>query len=84
MNEFATKKIWKDSDELIVTDIYSAGEEKIEGVTIEAFLEKLEKKATYVPREKIVHFLQNRISSGDLVVTLGAGDITTVSSELIV
>lgn len=83
MKEFANAKVWKDSDELIVTDIFSAGEEKIEGVTIEAFLEKLEKKSTYVPREKLVDYLRSKITLGDLVVTLGAGDITKVSSELI-
>ncbi len=82
MDEFADA--WKDADELIVTDIYSAGEEKIEGVTIDAFLKKLTKKlVTYVPRENLVSFLQSKVRPNDIVVTLGAGDITKVSADLV-
>jgi UDP-N-acetylmuramate--alanine ligase len=82
MAQFANAKVWKDSDELIVTDIFSAGEDKIEGVTIEVFLKQLEKKFTYVPRDKLTDFLRKKIQANDLVVTLGAGDITKVSAEL--
>ncbi len=84
MSQFANAKVWKDSDELIVTDIFSAGEEKIEGVTIEIFLKRLDKKFTYVPRDKLTDFLRSKIEPNDLIVTLGAGDITKVSAELVI
>jgi UDP-N-acetylmuramate--alanine ligase len=83
MDEFAKKEVWQDCDRLIVTDIFSAGEEKIPGVTIEAFLDKLEFKSTYVPREEVVHFIKSQLISGDVVIALGAGDITGVSRELV-
>ncbi len=83
IDEFVKNSVWKDSDELIVTDIYSAGEAKIEGVSIEAFLERLEKKFTYVPRRELTAFLQGLVLENDIVITLGAGDVTQVSSELV-
>lgn len=83
MDEFAVS--WKDADELVVTDIYGAGEEKIEGVTIEAFLQRVQREnVTYVPREHLVSFLQSYVAPNDVVVTLGAGDVTKVGSELMV
>ena len=82
MDDFANA--WKDADELIVTDIYSAGESTIEGVSIEAFLKKVKRnKVTYIARDELVEFLQSNIASNDVVVTLGAGDITKVGSDLV-
>ena len=81
MEAFAA--VWGDVDELIVTDVYSAGEAKIDGVTIEAFLKRVKRdKVTYVPREELVSFLQAKVVPNDIVITLGAGDITKVSSDL--
>lgn len=83
IDDFAASSTWKDVDELIVTDIYSAGEQKIEGVTIEALLKKLKRNFTYIPRNEIVQHIQERALSGDVIVALGAGDITGVAKELV-
>ncbi len=82
MEEFLQPSIWKECDELIVTDIYSAGEDRIQGVDIEIFMKKMERRATYVPRSELAKFLQNEILPDDVVVMLGAGDITAVSAEI--
>lgn len=77
-----------DADSLVLTDIYSAGEEKIEGISGESILESVlsatNQEVSYIPnREKIAEFLIDRVSPGDLVITMGAGDIYKTGNELI-
>lgn len=79
---------FNDADVLILTDIYSAGEDRIEGVESRALFAGLReyghKDVTYLSdkREVIEHLLQI-IKPGDMVITLGAGDIGQVSDELV-
>jgi UDP-N-acetylmuramate--alanine ligase len=77
-----------DADVLILTEIYPAGEDRIEGVESKALFEGLReyghKDVTYLADKKeIVEHLLHIISPGDLVITLGAGDIWQVSEELV-
>jgi UDP-N-acetylmuramate--alanine ligase len=85
-NDFLTA--FYDADVLILTDIYPAGEERIEGVEAEALFEGIReyghKDVTYFENKKeIVDHLLRIIVPGDLVITLGAGDIWQVADELI-
>ncbi|PIQ86614.1 MAG: UDP-N-acetylmuramate--L-alanine ligase, partial [Candidatus Omnitrophica bacterium CG11_big_fil_rev_8_21_14_0_20_43_6] len=75
------------ADYLIITDIYAASEKPIEGVNAPALLEKLKKadpskEVLYLPKEEILLHLLVMIQEGDLVITLGAGDIVRVSDAL--
>jgi UDP-N-acetylmuramate--alanine ligase len=77
-----------DADILILTDIYPAGEDRIEGVEARDLFEGLReyghKNVTYLADKKeIVEHLLRMIATGDLVITLGAGDIWQVSDELV-
>ena len=77
-----------DADVLVITDIYPAGEDRIEGVESKALFAGLReyghKDVTYLSDKKeIVEHLLRMISPGDLVITLGAGDIWQVSEELV-
>jgi UDP-N-acetylmuramate--alanine ligase len=77
-----------DADILILTDIYPAGEDRIEGVEARDLFEGLReyghKNVTYLADKKeIVEHLLRIIATGDLVITLGAGDIWQVSDELV-
>jgi UDP-N-acetylmuramate--alanine ligase len=77
-----------DADILILTDIYPAGEDRIEGVEAKALFEGLReyghKDVTYLADKKeIIEHLLRIIAPGDLVITLGAGDIWQVSEELV-
>jgi len=77
-----------DADVLILTEIYPAGEDRIEGVESKALFEGLReyghKDVTYLADKKeIVEHLLRIISPGDMVITLGAGDIWQVSEELV-
>jgi len=81
-------RAFADADVTIMTDIYSAGEEPIPGVTskllVDSILEADPKKTVvYLPHKLDVgNFLLSNIRGGDLVLTMGAGDIWTVGTEL--
>jgi UDP-N-acetylmuramate--alanine ligase len=70
-------------------DVYSAGEPPIPGVSGKTLLEELLVKhpraqAAYLPhRGDIVGYLASRCRRGDLVLTMGAGDVTAVGPELV-
>jgi UDP-N-acetylmuramate--alanine ligase len=75
------------ADLVVVTDVYGAGEEPIPGVTGKLVVEALAEAApgrrvVYLPRRPdVAPFLAGQVRGGDLVVTLGAGDITMVGTE---
>jgi UDP-N-acetylmuramate--alanine ligase len=77
-----------DADLLIVTDIYSAGEDPIEGVAAKSLFEGIRdyghKDVLYIKgKTEIVDHLLGVVRPGDLVITMGAGDIWQVSEELV-
>lgn len=76
------------SDILIVTDVYPAREEPIPGVSGElvylAAKEYGHKNACYIPqKEEIAPFLLKIVKENDMVITMGAGDIYKVGTELL-
>ncbi|MGG1664189.1 UDP-N-acetylmuramate--L-alanine ligase [Brevibacillus sp. NRS-1366] len=79
MDEFS--RAFGEADEVIVTDIYSPpGEPKIEGVTSEILVEKIRTnshpRAQYIPtKEQMQEQIFKDLKPGDLVLTMGAGDI---------
>ncbi|MEN6370885.1 MAG: UDP-N-acetylmuramate--L-alanine ligase [Armatimonadota bacterium] len=72
------------ADVVVVTGIYAAREKPIEGVTAEMIANKIENsKVHYIPdKSNIVDFLLTEIKPGDMVITIGAGDIRTVGEDL--
>jgi len=78
---------FNEANVLILTDIYPAGEDPIDGVEAKALFEGIRdyghKDVTYIADKKeIVDHLLRITTPGDLVITLGAGDIWQVSEEL--
>jgi UDP-N-acetylmuramate--alanine ligase len=75
------------ADHLVLMDIYPASEKPIEGVTTEALAERIRAKRpqelVHLPKNVIVDHLMGIVGPGDLVVTLGAGDVTRISDELV-
>lgn len=76
------------ADHVVVTDIYAAGEAPVPGVTGELIADaaraRTEADVHYVPhRSALAAFLAERVEPGDLVLSLGAGDITLLASELL-
>ncbi len=75
------------ADRLVLTDIYSAKESPIEGITHETLLTAIKNKAAldvrYIPRENLTAFLAKFLEPEDVLVTMGAGDITKVGPEVL-
>ena len=81
-------KAFRSADLLVLTDIYAAGEAPIEGVSGETILQEVRRQSghsvVYLPeREKLASYLQKEIQEGDLVITMGAGDIYKTGEELV-
>ena len=79
---------FSDCDELILTEIYSAGEQKIPGVCGKQLCDEVTKqtaqKVVYIPELcDIEEYLKKNVKTGDLVITLGAGNIYTVGEHLV-
>ncbi len=74
-----------DADEVVLTDIYPAGEPPIPGVDALALLRTFpgHAKVSHLTREELPRHLVTLLRRGDLLLTLGAGDITTVASEVL-
>jgi UDP-N-acetylmuramate--alanine ligase len=76
------------ADYIVITDIYPAGESPIDGISGRRIYEKIkerlpEKEVHFLPKEEITGHILEIIKTGDLVITLGAGDIIKVCDELV-
>lgn len=69
-----------DADEVIVTDVWRAGDEPIAGFDSSDFAEQLGSKCHYIKgsMEEVACEVAKFIKPSDMVLTLGAGDITNV------
>ncbi len=79
---------FNDADVLLLCDIYAAGEEQIDGVSsaklVEAIAAHGHPNVRWVAaRGDLPSALKECVRPGDLVLTLGAGDITQVGPDLL-
>jgi UDP-N-acetylmuramate--alanine ligase len=84
--EFLTA--FEGADRLVLTEIYPAGEDPIPGVTGEALYQAIKRKGhldvQFIPdKNDIVEHLVGELESGDMALTLGAGDIYKIGEALI-
>lgn len=77
-----------DADVLAVTDVYAAGETPRPGISGKLLVQRVLDahpwaRVAYLPhRADIVTFLRTELRAGDLCLTLGAGDLTSLPDEL--
>jgi UDP-N-acetylmuramate--alanine ligase len=73
------------ADELLLTDIYAAGEVAIPGVDSAALVASFPAAARvrHVARPALGRALAETARAGDLVLCLGAGDVTAVAGEVL-
>lgn len=76
------------ADKLIVTDVYSAGEDPIPGVSGKLIADKVRETTgqdvTYIAdKNELVPYLLKNARPKDLVITMGAGDIYTIGERYI-
>jgi UDP-N-acetylmuramate--alanine ligase len=75
------------SDVLVVTDIYPAREDPINGISGELIAIDTthfgHKQVTYIPnKDELPEAVASLIKPGDMVITMGAGDITDYNSRI--
>ena len=85
LEEFETA--CNDADSVYVTPVYPAGEEPIEGISGESLVNGLKERghrAAHIvaDEEELAAALNSEIQSGDMIICLGAGDITRWAARL--
>jgi len=83
MQEFTTS--FGDADRLVVLDIYPAGEKPIKGVSAAELIALMGREDVVYAKSKkeAVEFLEHNAASGDMVLTLGAGDVYKVGERFL-
>lgn len=79
---------FREADVLLLTDVYAAGEAPIEGISgrtiLDAARQTTGQDVTYIPaREDLAAHLAAIAQPGDLILTMGAGDIWKTGEELV-
>ncbi len=86
LGDFAT--CFHDAEVVFLSEIYAAGEEPIHGTSGQRLLEAVQacghRDASFCgDRHALAQAVHARLRTGDLVLTLGAGDITHLGEELL-
>lgn len=75
------------ADKVVLTDIYAAREKNTIGISSEDLLKELEKlgaECYYFPSfDEIENFLLKNCINGDLLITMGAGDVVKIGENLL-
>jgi len=85
MGEF--QACFNEADQVYVTPVYAAGEDPVDGVDGAALIDGIKSLGhrsaqTIEDREHLVRILAPELQPGDLVLCLGAGDITKWAAQL--
>jgi UDP-N-acetylmuramate--alanine ligase len=86
LEEFFTA--FNQADRVIIMDIYAAGEQPIHGVSGQAVYEGVKryghKDAAYIAgRDEVIEHLLTTLRPGDLLLTLGAGDVWKIGERVL-
>ena len=85
LDEFA--EVLSTVDVVVLADIYAAREKNTYGISSEDLLKKLKEYGTecyYFPNfDEIENFLQKKCMNGDLLITMGAGDVVNIGENLL-
>jgi UDP-N-acetylmuramate--alanine ligase len=78
---------FNDADGVFVTPVYAAGEDPIPGVDSEALVAGLKERGhrsarTVASEDELAALLGAEMAEGDMIVCLGAGDITKWAARL--
>lgn len=79
-------RCFKGAHKLILTDIYAASEEPIEGISSKVIYDKVKRHGpsdvVMLNKEDIAEHVMRSKQNGDMILVLGAGDIKDVANEL--
>jgi len=76
------------ADKLVLLDIYAAGEKPIPGISGQVLCDGIKKyghkDVTFMPdRENVVAHMASVLRKGDLMITLGAGDVWKIGEQVL-
>ena len=72
------------ADEVVVLDVFGAREEPEPGVSGELIAKAVTSRVRYEPSfEKVPGLVADLVASGDVVITMGAGDVTMLGPEIL-
>lgn len=77
------------ADRVVMMDVYSAGETPVPGVSGKTLVDAIladdgRAQIAYLPhRVDVVPYLVSKIAEGDIVLTMGAGDVTSIGPDLV-
>jgi UDP-N-acetylmuramate--alanine ligase len=72
------------ADEVFVLDVYAAREQPMAGVSGATVADHVSKPVHYVPDfSAVAELVANAVHTGDVVVTMGAGDVTMLGPEIV-
>ena len=80
---------FENSDILVITDVYGAGEQPVPGINGKTLVDSIIEndygnKIAYIPKlADIPEYLDQYLKGGDILLLMGAGDITRVTDELL-
>jgi UDP-N-acetylmuramate--alanine ligase len=82
------EKAFNRAAQVIVTEIYAAGEDPVQGVSAVRLAEGIRshghRDVQFIPTlPEVAGYLESRVGPEDLVISLGAGDVSWVLKELI-
>ncbi|HBL84966.1 MAG: UDP-N-acetylmuramate--L-alanine ligase [Clostridiales bacterium GWF2_38_85] len=82
LNEFA--EALSAADKVIIAPIYSAREQNIYGITQYDLSEKINGSIAFDSFEAINEYIRQIAKKGDIILTLGAGDVTELANMLVI
>ena len=71
------------ADQVVVCDIFRAREDPIPGVTSQLITEKMQRGSYLGDRDEAARVLANAAEPGDLILTVGAGDVTAAGGLIL-
>ena len=74
-------------DQLILTEIYAAGEEKIDNISGQSIMEDIKNKSSKKPifvrsLQESVDVINRTVKNGEILLLMGAGDIGSFVNDL--
>ena len=79
---------FNNADLVLINDIYSAGEKPVAGVTshliVDSVQQNVGERVLYLAtQEETADYLMDILQAGDLVLTMGAGDVWQIGADLV-
>jgi UDP-N-acetylmuramate--alanine ligase len=74
---------FKDCDQLILTDIYAAGEKPIDKITSENLAKEIPNSVYFPKDSQLTARIREQLKTNDIFITLGAGDGWKIGMEIL-